>query len=315
MAGPKTNERPGTRAQHKFAQGSASKARRVLDLIRNKPVDEAIEILTFSDTGVSETILKVLNSAIANAEHNDEIPGDELFVSACYADEGPTGKRWRPRARGRATRIRKRTAHITIIVSRFDADDLEARRERQASRTGTSAAQAEARRRRVSSSRSADAVEDDAAEEATAAAGAAAAGAAATGAADAAAEEATDAVDEAAAESDDAEDTVDEPAGESDDAEDTIDEAAAESDDTAEASEDTVDEPAGESDVADVADDLTNVNGIGPVFAEKLGAAGITSFAALAALDDATKEQLSDDLDVGDKIDGWIEQAKELENE
>ncbi len=172
MTGPKTNERPGTRASVRYSRGSASKARRVLDLIRNESVEDAVQILKFSEVGVSETIAKVLNSAIANAWHNDGIPAEELFVSACYADEGPTLKRWRPRARGRATRIRKRTSHITVIVSRFDADELETRREKQAARGGTSAAQAEARRRRVAQSQSGGAQ--------SAAAGAAAAGAAET---------------------------------------------------------------------------------------------------------------------------------------
>jgi len=152
----KTNERPGTRAQVKYVRGSASKARRVLDLIRNESTGNAIEILTFSDQGVAETILKVLNSAIANAEHNDSIPGDELYVAACYADEGPTLKRFRPRARGRASRINKRTCHITIIVARYEDEELEKLRERQASQVGTSAASAEARRRRVAKSQEAD---------------------------------------------------------------------------------------------------------------------------------------------------------------
>ena len=117
--GAKTNERPGTRAQVKYTRVSAYKAREVLDLIRDEPVARALEILEFAERDVARVILKCLESAIANAEHNDQIPADELYVSACFADEGPTLKRWRPRARGRATRIRKRTCHITIIVSRI----------------------------------------------------------------------------------------------------------------------------------------------------------------------------------------------------
>jgi large subunit ribosomal protein L22 len=117
MAGTKTNERPGTRAQHRFARMSASKVRVVLDLIRGLPVDQADEVLELTEREAAVTVRKVLASAIANAEHNDELDGDSLYVSACYADEGPTLKRWRPRARGRATRILKRTSHITIIVS------------------------------------------------------------------------------------------------------------------------------------------------------------------------------------------------------
>ena len=154
MAGPKTNERPGTRAKATFVRSSAYKAREVLDLIRNKSYAEAAEILQFSERGISEDILKVLDSAVANAEHNDNQLAEELYVSACYADEGPTLKRWRPRARGRATRIRKRTCHITIIVSRYDDDALEALRAREASagRSGSSQA-AEARRARVAQSK------------------------------------------------------------------------------------------------------------------------------------------------------------------
>jgi large subunit ribosomal protein L22 len=120
--GTKTNERPGTRAQMRFARFSATKARAVLDLVRGLPVNEATEVLKFTDRGPSVVIAKVLASAIANAEHNDELDGDSLYVAACYADEGPTLKRWRPRARGRATRIRKRTCHITIIVSPMPAE-------------------------------------------------------------------------------------------------------------------------------------------------------------------------------------------------
>ncbi len=125
--GVKTNERPGTRATVKYARVSPSKARAVLDLVRGKSVAEARDLLQFSDRGATEVVGKCLESAVANAENNDEIPGDELFVSACYADEGPTLKRWRPRARGRATRIDKKTSHITVIVTRYDPEELAAR--------------------------------------------------------------------------------------------------------------------------------------------------------------------------------------------
>ncbi|MCO4832994.1 MAG: 50S ribosomal protein L22 [Acidimicrobiaceae bacterium] len=152
MSGPKTNERPGTRAQGRYLKGSASKARRVLNLIRNESVEDARTILQFSETGVSEVISKILESAVANASHNDGISDDELYVAACYADEGATMKRFRPRARGRASRINKRTSHVTIIVARYGADDLDARREKAATQGSTSAAQAEARRRRVQQS-------------------------------------------------------------------------------------------------------------------------------------------------------------------
>jgi large subunit ribosomal protein L22 len=120
--GVKTNERPGTRAQVRYSRVSAYKAREVLNLIRGKHVVEADQILTFVERDVALVIRKCLTSAVANATNNDEQDPETLFVSACYADEGPTLKRWRPRARGRATRIRKRTCHITIIVSPMPAE-------------------------------------------------------------------------------------------------------------------------------------------------------------------------------------------------
>ena len=165
MSGPKTNERPGTRAQVKYSRMSAYKAREVLDLIRGKDVERAAEILQFSERDAAIVIRKCLMSAVANAEHNDGIAGDELFVSACYADEGTTIKRWRPRARGRATRIRKRTCHITIIVSRMTEQELERKRAKEATRPGSRAARtrgsqaADERRRRVARSRRGQAAE------------------------------------------------------------------------------------------------------------------------------------------------------------
>ena len=105
------------RAQAKHVRQSPYKVRRVLDLVRGLPVDEARVVLEFTNRKASGTIIKVLDSAVANAEHNFALDADELFVAEAYADEGPTLKRWRPRARGRATKIRKRTSHITIIVA------------------------------------------------------------------------------------------------------------------------------------------------------------------------------------------------------
>jgi large subunit ribosomal protein L22 len=161
--GTKTNERPGTRAQLRYLRVSAYKAREVLDLIRGLHVDDADAVLEFTERAVAAEIRKVLASAVANAEHNDEIDPNELYVSACYADEGPTLKRWRPRARGRATRIRKRTCHITIIVSRMDAKELEKRRARTeaaVSRGGVRRDAAQARRERVAKSRAARAARE-----------------------------------------------------------------------------------------------------------------------------------------------------------
>jgi len=149
MTGVKTNERPGTRAVHRHCGMSASKARQVLDLIRGEDVQRAAEILTGTEREAAELIGKVLTSAVANAAHNDSQNPEELYVSACYADEGATMKRWRPRARGRATRIRKRTCHITIIVSRLPADQLELRRRRMEAVSANRSRRVESSRRRA----------------------------------------------------------------------------------------------------------------------------------------------------------------------
>ena len=150
--------RPGSRAVAKYVRSSAYKAREVLDLVRGKSYSEAREILTFSERRISNMIAKCLDSAVANAEHNDELDGAELFIAACYADEGPTLKRWRPRARGRATRIRKRTCHITVVVARYTDEELAAIDARMALKgTGRRSSAAEARRRRVAASRERDA--------------------------------------------------------------------------------------------------------------------------------------------------------------
>jgi large subunit ribosomal protein L22 len=132
MTGPKTNEgatevgeRVGTRAQVRYIRSSATKAREVLDLIRGKSVREADAILQFTERDIAIVIRKALASAVANAQHNDGQDPEELYVAACFADEGPTLKRFRPRARGRATRVRKRTCHITVIVARMSEGQLE----------------------------------------------------------------------------------------------------------------------------------------------------------------------------------------------
>ena len=148
MPGPKTNEREGTRAVLRYCGTSPYKIRPVLDLIRNKTVAEARDILRFSDRDAARIVGKLLDSAVANAAHNDSLEDpDELFVSACFADEGMTHKRWRPRARGRATRIRKRTSHITVIVSRLPEEKLARVRAKRAAET------ANRRARRVAAGR------------------------------------------------------------------------------------------------------------------------------------------------------------------
>ena len=105
------------RAQARYVRTSARKARLVCDHIRGKDVEQARAILSFTPRGAAKPWLKLLESAIANAEHNHELVGDELKIYSIHADEGPTLKRYRPRAMGRATRIRKRTSHLTITLT------------------------------------------------------------------------------------------------------------------------------------------------------------------------------------------------------
>ena len=165
MTGPKLNERDfvrgertGTRASARAIRMSASKARVVLDLIRGLDVVSADQVLQFTEREAARVVRKVLASAVANAVNNDGLDAETLFVRACYADEGPTMRRFSPRARGRATRINKRTCHITIVVDSLDDDTLkivQARRERavagrRAARGGAGVAD---RRARVAKSR------------------------------------------------------------------------------------------------------------------------------------------------------------------
>jgi ribosomal protein L22 len=111
---------PVVRAQAKYVRSSARKARLVCDHIRGKSVDEARAILAVTPRAIARDWSKLLESAIANAEHNHELVGEDLYVKAVHADEGPTIKRFRPRAMGRATRIRKRTSHLTILLTPKD---------------------------------------------------------------------------------------------------------------------------------------------------------------------------------------------------
>jgi large subunit ribosomal protein L22 len=178
MTGPKTNEtarkrgeRVGTRCVVRHVRSAPSKARQVLDLIRGVDVRTADQILQFTEREVARTIRKALASAVANAVNNDEQDADELKVVACFADEGPQMKRFRPRARGRAMRIRKRTCHITVIVGRMTDKELAVlaakegtaggRRSRGASPAAT------ARRARVERSRQQRAAEKAAEDEST----------------------------------------------------------------------------------------------------------------------------------------------------
>jgi large subunit ribosomal protein L22 len=114
VAFDKNNE---VRAEAKWVRMSARKARVVADHIRGRSVPEARTVLAFTPRAAAREIEKVLKSAVANAEANHNLAGDELVVSAAYVDEGPTIKRWRPRARGRVNRVFKRTCHITVKVA------------------------------------------------------------------------------------------------------------------------------------------------------------------------------------------------------
>ncbi|MGH2753305.1 MAG: 50S ribosomal protein L22 [Actinomycetota bacterium] len=105
-------------ATARFVRTSPTKARQVVDIIRGRHVEDALRVLRFNERGASATVAKVLRSAIANAEHNRSLPSDELVVARAWVDEGPTLKRFRPRAMGRATRVRKRTCHISVVVGR-----------------------------------------------------------------------------------------------------------------------------------------------------------------------------------------------------
>jgi large subunit ribosomal protein L22 len=147
VPGLKTNERPGTRAVLRHCRMSAYKVRQVLDLVRGVEYDRAKEILEFCERDAAIVVGKLLDSAVANAAHNEQLDPQELFVSACFADEGTTLKRWRPRARGRATRIRKRSCHITVIVARLPEDEIRRRRAKVV------AEQADRRARRVAGAR------------------------------------------------------------------------------------------------------------------------------------------------------------------
>lgn len=116
------------RAVGKYVRVSPNKARQIADLIRGKELEEARYITTFSPQKAARLVGKVLESAVANAENNNSLTVDDLMVVNCYVDEGPTLKRWRPRAYGRATRINKKTSHITVIVGEREEPEKKGRR-------------------------------------------------------------------------------------------------------------------------------------------------------------------------------------------
>jgi large subunit ribosomal protein L22 len=132
-----TTEYPSAVAKARFVRVSATKARRVIDLVRGKSVSDALDILRWAPQAASVPVAKVIASAAANAQNNEGLDPSTLVVATVYADEGPTAKRIRPRAQGRAFRIRKRTSHITVIVES---------RPSRSERPGTSASAARARR-------------------------------------------------------------------------------------------------------------------------------------------------------------------------
>jgi len=231
MAPTRTNEAPGTRAVLRYFHMSATKARVVLDLIRGRDVQSAQEILASTPREAASVIAKVLASAIANAVNNDGQAAEELFVASAFADEGPTLKRFKPRARGRAGRIRKRTCHVTIVVARMD--DASIARMRAARGPDAS------RSRRVAASRRRADQQSHARHRETAREEAAAAAEAEAAAAEAEAEAAAD-------------DAVDAPGAEAPEAAQSSDATAAEETEADAAAEDA------EATEASEADDATN---------------------------------------------------------
>jgi large subunit ribosomal protein L22 len=162
-----TDTPTAARATVRYLHTSPYKIRQVLTLVRGLPVEDAERILQLCQKDAADDVLKLLGSAIANAEHNLSIEAEELFVARAWADEGPTRKWGQPRARGRYFRIRKRTSHVTIILERFAGEELEERRRRDEV-TGRGAAVAQRRRaERVRRSRQVQEVEPDAEEEET----------------------------------------------------------------------------------------------------------------------------------------------------
>ncbi|GAA1927020.1 50S ribosomal protein L22 [Nocardioides hwasunensis] len=123
-------DQPGAFASARYVRITPMKARRVVDMVRGLQVDEALTLLQFAPQAASETVYKVLESAVANAETTESLNRADLVLSVAMVDEGPTMKRWRPRAQGRATRINKRTSHITLVVQPADALDKQGKNAR-----------------------------------------------------------------------------------------------------------------------------------------------------------------------------------------
>jgi len=139
-----TTEFPSAIAKARFVRVSPRKARRVIDLVRGRSVADALDILRWAPQAASEPVAKVIASAAANAQNNDGLDPATLVVATVYADEGPTAKRIRPRAQGRAFRIRRRTSHITVVVESRPAKDERSAKSTRARRAEASKAAAKA---------------------------------------------------------------------------------------------------------------------------------------------------------------------------
>ena len=148
------------RATVRYLPVSPYKIRQVLDMVRRMPVDDAVRVLELCEKDAADNVLKLLDSAVANAEHNRAIPADELYISEIWCDEGPTRKSGQARARGRYFRVRKRSSHVTVVLTRYEAEELAERRRRDES-SGRGAATAQRRRsERVRRSRQREAAPD-----------------------------------------------------------------------------------------------------------------------------------------------------------
>jgi large subunit ribosomal protein L22 len=132
-------DEPGAFASARFVRISPMKARRVVDMVRGMGVDDALALLKFAPQAASETVYKVLESAVANAVSGESLPRETLVVTKAMVDEGPTMKRWRPRAQGRAARINKRTSHITLVVEPVAEERAQAKKPGSQTKKGRSA--------------------------------------------------------------------------------------------------------------------------------------------------------------------------------
>ncbi len=148
-----TTEFPSPTAKARFVRVSPRKARRVIDLVRGRSVSDALDILRWAPQAASEPVAKVIASAAANAQNNNGLDPATLIVATVYADEGPTAKRIRPRAQGRAFRIRKRTSHITVVVESRPSKDQRSSKSSRARRAEGSKAAATAPAKKSSASK------------------------------------------------------------------------------------------------------------------------------------------------------------------